>query len=93
MCSLPTDNGMAHCNSKFISNYSASRYAPICKESYKPNMTLSNSSCINWNMYYTKCEQVGGNPFYGAISFDHAGLAFIAIFQVCKLSMFLLNSL
>eukprot|EP00794_Sanderia_malayensis_P008795 gene8795-9735_t len=85
MCSLPNDHGMAHCNSKFISNYSASKHSAVCKESYKPNQNLSNTSCINWNMYYTKCEQVGGNPYYGAISFDHAGLAFIAIFQVITL--------
>ena len=86
MCSMPADNGIAYCNSKYISNYSASRFSPVCSESYSsftnPNTTLSNSSCINWNMYYSTCKQVGENPYFGAISFDHTGLAFVAIFQV-----------
>ena len=44
--------------------------------------TNISSNCINWNMYYTACLPNAKNPFYGAISFDNTGEAFIAIFQV-----------
>lgn len=43
---------------------------------------MTNSSCVNWNQYYTLCKPVGSNPFQGAISFDNIGLAWVAIFQV-----------
>ena len=42
----------------------------------------TNSSCVDWNLYYTKCRRSGPNPFHGAISFDNIGLACVAIFQV-----------
>ena len=41
-----------------------------------------NRTCINWNIYYTKCEVSDTNPFKGAISFDNIGYAWVAIFQV-----------
>ena len=44
-----------------------------------------NDSCINWNVYYTECDNNATNPFRGAISFDNIGLAWVAIFQVCTL--------
>ncbi len=86
ICSLPTDHGIVQCNNIFIPKYSTTRFSPKCTESYdsyhNPNTSLTNKSCINWNMYYTKCQQVGDNPYHGAISLDHTGLAIVAIFQV-----------
>lgn len=42
----------------------------------------TNTSCVNWNQYYSKCEQRGLNPFQGTISFDNIGMAWVAIFLV-----------
>lgn len=42
----------------------------------------TDTSCVNWNQYYTNCTQLGGNPFQGTISFDNIGLAWVAIFLV-----------
>lgn len=42
----------------------------------------SNTSCVNWNQYYTNCTPQGSNPFQGTISFDNIGLAWVAIFLV-----------
>lgn len=42
----------------------------------------TESSCVNWNQYYTNCTQLGNNPFQGTISFDNIGLAWVAIFLV-----------
>ena len=55
-----------------------------CNGSAKPyvNNTPTNSSCVNWNQYYTVCDAGDKNPFQGAISFDNIGLAWVAIFQV-----------
>lgn len=41
-----------------------------------------NTTCINWNQYYTNCSAGQVNPFKGAINFDNIGYAWIAIFQV-----------
>lgn len=45
--------------------------------------TRAANSCINWNIYYSKCKPSAENPFKGAISFDNIGFAWVAIFQVC----------
>lgn len=59
-----------------ISTESATgRYNPLLNQ---PNET----SCVNWNQYYTNCSQLGNNPFQGTISFDNIGLAWVAIFLV-----------
>ena len=91
ICSLPQDNGIVQCTKDFVPAYSVSRFSPKCTESfssyYNPNITHTNSSCINWNQYYSKCRQIGENPHHGAISFDHTGLAIVAIFQVIFLSL------
>lgn len=42
----------------------------------------SNSSCVNWNQYYTNCSQLGGNPFQSTISFDNIGMVTIWHFTV-----------
>lgn len=34
----------------------------------------TNTSCVNWNQYYTNCSQLGGNPFQSTISFDNIGM-------------------
>lgn len=67
------------------------RYEPISSNScngtydlFSPNFSFDDSfSCVNWNAYYTKCEESDFNPFRGSISFDNIGYAWIAIFQVC----------
>lgn len=41
-----------------------------------------NTTCINWNQYYTNCSDSTINPFKGAINFDNIFYAWIAIFQV-----------
>lgn len=53
-------------------------------EAYSYNYP-TNSSCVNWNQYYTNCTQLGGNPFQGTISFDNIGMAWVAIFLVISL--------
>lgn len=61
------------------------RYGPlVCNETAKPFSYNhpTNSSCVNWNQYYTNCTQRGSNPFQGTISFDNIGLAWVAIFLV-----------
>lgn len=50
---------------------------------FSPNYP-TNTSCVNWNQYYTNCTQLGGNPFQGTISFDNIGLAWVAIFLVSQ---------
>ena len=55
-----------------------------CNDTAKPfqNNTPTNTSCVNWNQYYTVCAAGEKNPFQGSISFDNIGLAWVAIFQV-----------
>jgi len=45
----------------------------------------TNTSCVNWNQYYTTCKQSGENPFQGTISFDNIGMAWVAIFLVSSI--------
>ncbi len=42
----------------------------------------SINGCINWNQYYKVCNVSDKNPFFGSISFDNIGLAWVVIFQV-----------
>ena len=78
-------NGLNSCNA--LPN-SKSEDGILCHAN-ATTMMLSNSSCINWNQYYTECRAGDKNPFQGAISFDNIGLAFIAIFQVNNSVQFL----
>ncbi|XP_023221349.1 voltage-dependent T-type calcium channel subunit alpha-1I-like [Centruroides sculpturatus] len=84
ICSLDKDNGMHKCK-----NLPKGRLnGEICTASaIAPSNTSinSNSSCINWNQYYTQCRAGDRNPFQGAISFDNIGLAWVAIFLVISL--------
>lgn len=59
----------------------------ICNETalpFSPNLP-TETSCVNWNQYYTNCSQLGRNPFRGTMSFDNIGLAWTAIFLVISL--------
>lgn len=80
ICTTPEDNGMHLCG-----DFPPYRYGPlVCNETARPYSynTPTNSSCVNWNQYYTNCTQRGSNPFQGTISFDNIGLAWVAIFLV-----------
>lgn len=66
-------------------NFPPYRYgALVCNETAKPFSYNypTNTSCVDWNQYYTNCTQRGNNPFQGTISFDNIGLAWVAIFLV-----------
>ena len=52
-----------------------------CNLDMYSNIT-DNTTCINWNQYYTNCSDGMVNPFKGAINFDNIFYAWIAIFQV-----------
>ncbi|CAH2106214.1 unnamed protein product [Euphydryas editha] len=83
ICTTPEDNGMHQCG-----NFPPYRYgALVCNETAKPFSYNhpTNTSCVNWNQYYTNCTQRGSNPFQGTISFDNIGLAWVAIFLVISL--------
>ncbi|KAH9640741.1 hypothetical protein HF086_007312 [Spodoptera exigua] len=83
ICTTPEDNGMHTCG-----NFPPYRYgALVCNETAKPFSynRPTNTSCVNWNQYYTNCTQRGNNPFQGTISFDNIGLAWVAIFLVISL--------
>ena len=87
ICSYPKDNGQVTCPMfippfKYDDKECSLSYEQYYNRTFMSNFTNTNSSCINWNSYYTECKPVGQNPFQKAISFDHTGDAFIAIFQV-----------
>ncbi|KAL8163318.1 UNVERIFIED_CONTAM: hypothetical protein K2H54_017697 [Gekko kuhli] len=56
-----------------------------CTLNYYSYNDTTNTSCVNWNQYYTNCSAGEHNPFKGAINFDNIGYAWIAIFQVITL--------
>ncbi|XP_015590684.1 voltage-dependent T-type calcium channel subunit alpha-1G isoform X2 [Cephus cinctus] len=84
ICSRPDDSGMHTCNNLpplKLGNL-------VCNSTAVPNNNttlINNSSCVNWNYYYTECKGQGNNPFQGTISFDNIGLAWVAIFLVISL--------
>ncbi|CAH0723262.1 unnamed protein product, partial [Brenthis ino] len=83
ICTTPEDSGMHQCG-----NFPPYRYGPlVCNESARPFSYNypTNTSCVDWNQYYTNCTQRGSNPFQGTISFDNIGLAWVAIFLVISL--------
>ncbi|KAG7215965.1 hypothetical protein INR49_012419, partial [Caranx melampygus] len=49
------------------------------------NHGLAANACVNWNMYYNVCRPGDHNPHEGIISFDHIGLASVAMFQTVTL--------
>lgn len=80
ICSRPDDNGMHKCDN--LPHYREGDM--ICNDSAVPNSINrpTDTSCVNWNQYYTECMSQGSNPFQGTISFDNIGLAWVAIFLV-----------
>ncbi|XP_038632326.1 voltage-dependent T-type calcium channel subunit alpha-1G isoform X4 [Scyliorhinus canicula] len=86
ICSLLKDNGMRYCRSvpqRRVNNMECT----LDDTSYYLLLSNStdNTSCINWNQYYTQCQPADHNPFKGAINFDNIAYAWIAIFQVITL--------
>ncbi|KAL0279686.1 UNVERIFIED_CONTAM: hypothetical protein PYX00_001187 [Menopon gallinae] len=83
ICSRPDDNGMHKCEN--LPHYREGNM--ICNDSAVPNSMNrpTDTSCVNWNQYYTECMSQGNNPFQGTISFDNIGLAWVAIFLVISL--------
>jgi len=81
ICSPVGSEGMTKCSalSPFV------QHREPCNRSASPfsDNSPTNSSCVNWNVFYTDCRPSDHNPFQGAISFDNIGLAWVAIFQVC----------
>ena len=61
---------------------------PGCNTTYGPKSNFTElvannlTHCIDWNLFYSSCQDFGLNPNFDAISFDNSGVAFIAIFQV-----------
>ncbi|OCT62923.1 voltage-dependent T-type calcium channel subunit alpha-1G isoform X2 [Xenopus laevis] len=81
ICSQARENGMRYCR-----NVPAMREEGLeCTLNQYFYNNTSNTSCVNWNQYYTNCSAGEHNPFKGAINFDNIGYAWIAIFQVITL--------
>lgn len=78
ICSQPRENGMRLCN-LVPTLYEEGLQCTLGSASYN---TTDNTTCINWNQYYTNCSAGERNPFKDAINFDNIGYAWIAIFQV-----------
>ncbi|KAJ6660353.1 hypothetical protein lerEdw1_017776 [Lerista edwardsae] len=81
ICSQPRENGMRYCRSIPTRREEGLE----CTLDYYSYNYTTNTSCVNWNQYYTNCSAGEHNPFKGAINFDNIGYAWIAIFQVITL--------
>ncbi|XP_066560959.1 voltage-dependent T-type calcium channel subunit alpha-1G isoform X3 [Amia ocellicauda] len=81
ICSQPRENGMRYCRS--IPTLREEGQTCLLDSSAYNN--TDNTTCVNWNQYYTNCSAGDVNPFKGAINFDNIGFAWIAIFQVITL--------
>ncbi|XP_017770530.1 PREDICTED: voltage-dependent T-type calcium channel subunit alpha-1H isoform X4 [Nicrophorus vespilloides] len=81
ICSKSEHSGMHFC--KDIPLYKEGKMK--CNLTYEEKHFEKKAGCINWNQYYTTCNDSGSNPFQGTISFDNIGLAWIAIFLVISL--------
>nr|XP_051681499.1 voltage-dependent T-type calcium channel subunit alpha-1G isoform X21 [Oryctolagus cuniculus] len=84
ICSQPRENGMRSCRSVPTLRGDGGG-GPPCGLDYEAYNSSSNTTCVNWNQYYTNCSAGEHNPFKGAINFDNIGYAWIAIFQVITL--------
>uniref|UniRef100_A0A672IJK2 Calcium channel, voltage-dependent, T type, alpha 1G subunit n=1 Tax=Salarias fasciatus TaxID=181472 RepID=A0A672IJK2_SALFA len=82
ICSQPRENGMRDCGS--IPKLYEEGVLQCNLDMYSYNST-DNTTCVNWNQYYTNCSAGPLNPFKGAINFDNICFAWIAIFQVITL--------
>lgn len=85
ICSQPRENGMRMCTS-IPTLHEEGRQCQLDMAAYN---STDNTTCVNWNKYYTNCSAGEVNPFKGAINFDNIGYAWIAIFQVCYISSFI----
>ncbi|OPJ88665.1 voltage-dependent T-type calcium channel subunit alpha-1G isoform E [Patagioenas fasciata monilis] len=81
ICSQPRENGMRYCRSIPTRREEGLE----CTLDYYSYNDTTNTTCVNWNQYYTNCSAGEHNPFKGAINFDNIGYAWIAIFQVITL--------
>uniref|UniRef100_A0AAY4BYL1 Ion transport domain-containing protein n=1 Tax=Denticeps clupeoides TaxID=299321 RepID=A0AAY4BYL1_9TELE len=81
ICSQPRENGMRLCSSLPKLHEEGLQ----CKMDMSAYNATDNTTCVNWNQYYTNCSAGEVNPFKGAINFDNIGYAWIAIFQVITL--------
>uniref|UniRef100_A0A673LXL2 Voltage-dependent T-type calcium channel subunit alpha-1G-like n=1 Tax=Sinocyclocheilus rhinocerous TaxID=307959 RepID=A0A673LXL2_9TELE len=81
ICSQPRENGVRLCTS-IPTLHKEGRQCQLDMASYN---STDNTTCVNWNKYYTNCSAGEANPFKGAINFDNIGYAWIAIFQVITL--------
>lgn len=79
ICSMPRDNGMRDCGT--VPRLFEESGVQCNMDMYSYNNT-DNTTCVNWNQYYTNCSAGPVNPFKGAINFDNICYAWIAIFQV-----------
>lgn len=71
ICSQPRENGMRLCN-LVPTLYEEGLQCTLGSASYN---TTDNTTCINWNQYYTNCSAGERNPFKDAINFDNIGYA------------------
>ncbi|XP_072523024.1 voltage-dependent T-type calcium channel subunit alpha-1G isoform X6 [Salminus brasiliensis] len=81
ICSQPRENGMRQCSSIPMLLEEGLQ----CRLEMGAYNSTDNTTCVNWNQYYTNCSAGDVNPFKGAINFDNIGYAWIAIFQVITL--------
>ncbi|XP_044035263.1 voltage-dependent T-type calcium channel subunit alpha-1G isoform X2 [Siniperca chuatsi] len=82
ICSQPRGNGVRDCSS--VPKMYEEGGLQCNLDMYSYNST-DNTTCVNWNQYYTNCSAGLVNPFKGAINFDNICYAWIAIFQVITL--------
>ncbi|XP_061564981.1 voltage-dependent T-type calcium channel subunit alpha-1G isoform X4 [Cololabis saira] len=82
ICSMPQDNGMRECNTVPKLYDKDGQQCNLNMEFYN---STDNTTCVNWNEFYSNCSAGKLNPFKGAINFDNICYAWIAIFQVITL--------
>ncbi|CAL8282606.1 unnamed protein product [Merluccius merluccius] len=82
ICSQPRENGMRECSSVPDLYEDGVLQCKLDMDSYN---STDNTTCVNWNQYYTNCSAGKYNPFRDAINFDNICYAWIAIFQVITL--------
>ena len=84
ICSPQNESGIRKCETDKFPAYVFEGIK--CNSSAKNNGSNepTNSSCVNWNQYYTNCAPLANNPYMSSVSFDNIGLAWVAIFQVVR---------
>uniref|UniRef100_A0A8C5AKY7 Voltage-dependent T-type calcium channel subunit alpha n=1 Tax=Gadus morhua TaxID=8049 RepID=A0A8C5AKY7_GADMO len=82
ICSQQRENGMRECGMVPVLYEEGGLQCRLDMDAYN---STDNTTCVNWNQYYTNCSAGLVNPFKGAINFDNICYAWIAIFQVITL--------